>query len=192
MPDDTRDWLEADLAAHSDRVLVVLNHEPFHFDPEWPFEPDPGQTADDEGLFGRYGVDYVLTGHVHFNSFQKQGSVTHITTGALSGFRWVLPPGVHERGYRLFLARDRQLHSAWKSTGQPVLGWSEGGSQRIAVAADRDGPFASISVERDSEPIPVERLGLYFVRLPDDVGGRGALRIVGKRASGEAIAANLP
>ena len=108
----------------------------------------------------------MLTGHTHFNSFQRQGGVTHITTGALSGLRWVLPAGVHERGYRLFLARERQLYSAWKPTGRPVLGWSEGGGERVAVAADRDGPFASVTLERDGAEVPVERLPISIPLAP--------------------------
>jgi 3',5'-cyclic AMP phosphodiesterase CpdA len=173
MEADVAAWLDADLAAHADRVLVVLNHEPFHFDDAWPFEQDSSQTADDEGLFEKHSVSWVLTGHTHFNSF-KPGEPAHITTGALSGQRWVLPPAVHERGYRLFYARDRRLFSGWKQTGQILLARSEGTrvpGQVVLVAADRAGPFPSLRVERGGTPLEVERWGDYFARVRVDGGG---------------------
>jgi hypothetical protein len=169
MEPDVATWLDADLAAHADRVLVVLNHEPFHFDPAWPFEGDPGQTAQDEGLFAKHGVDWVLTGHTHYNSFWPEDGITHITTGALSGFRWVLPASVHDRGYRLFYARDEGLYSAWKSTGEIVIALSEGierPGEVVLAAADRSGPFIALSAERDGVRLPLERWGAYFARVP--------------------------
>jgi len=168
MEADTQSWAEADLARHGDRVLVVLNHEPFHFDPSWPFG-DEGQSAHDEGLFDRHEVPFVLTGHSHWNSFMPRNGTTHITTGALSGLRWVLPASVHERGYRLFYARERTLHSAWKRTGEIVIALAEPGSPRddewILVVADESGPFEEIEVTLGAEVLALERWGDYFIRV---------------------------
>jgi 3',5'-cyclic AMP phosphodiesterase CpdA len=179
-------WLDADLAAHADRVLVVLNHEPFHFDPAWPFEGDPNQTAQDEGLFAKHGVAWVLTGHTHFNSFWPEDGVTHLTTGALSGLRWVLPASVHARGYRLFYARDGGLYSSWKATGEVVLARSQGAERPgeiVLVAADRSGPFATLALDRDGQRLPLERWGAYFARIPLAADG-GPLVVTATRADG--------
>ena len=142
MDDGVVRWLEADLEANTDSTAVVFNHEPFHVDPALPYDDDI-EPADDAELFERFAVPYVLTGHTHFNSFAREGPTTHITTGALSGMRWILPPEVHARGYRLFWARgDGTLHSAWKKLGEPVIAWAEGGSRAgepVVVAADADG-----------------------------------------------------
>ena len=191
MPDEVRAWFEADLAAHAGRRVVVLNHEPFHFDPAWPFDPDQSQTADDAGLFAEHGVPYALTGHTHWNSFVREQQTTHITTGALSGLRWVLPPSVHERGYRLFYARGGELYSAWKRTGEPLFARAEGApdAASVIVAADGAGPFAEIEVERDGRPSQIARWGDYFVRVARGAGAR--LRVTGVRASGERITVDL-
>jgi hypothetical protein len=192
MEPDVASWLAADLAAHVDRVLVVANHEPFHFDPAWPFEADPSQTVDDEGLLAKHGVSWTLTGHTHFKSFLP-GDITHITTGALSGLRWVLPPSVHPRGYRLLYARDRKLFTAWKPSGEPVLAVSEGSllSDRVVlVIADRDGPFQSIEVSRDGESLAVERWGDYFASVAAS-GSGGALEVRASRADGSVEVARL-
>jgi hypothetical protein len=122
MPEAVRRWAEADLAAHEGRILVALNHEPFHYEPAWEFD-DP-QIADDAGLFEKYTVRYSLAGHTHKNGFaESESGTTHITTGALSGMRWVLPPEIHACGYRLFYATGGELYSAWKETGKRVLGF---------------------------------------------------------------------
>jgi hypothetical protein len=208
-------WLEADLARHRDRVLVVLNHEPFVFDPQWPFPEDPDQVADDQGLFARYGVDYVLAGHTHFNGFARTGGTTHIVTGALSGFRWLLPPETYPRGYRLFYAWQGRLYSAWKRLGKPALGFVEPpgdpdlfpASARdadlapgdpvdvVAVAADRRGAFAQVRLELDGQPLPSERWGDYFVHARLDPGlleGPGrTLSLVASDAAGRTSRAEL-
>lgn len=192
MEPEVRDWLEADLAAASSRGLriVVLNHEPFHNDPVWDY--DDYEPADDEGLFAKYGVAYALAGHMHRNGYEDAppgGGVTHITTGALSGFRWVLPPGFDSRGYRLFYARDGLLYSAWKPTGEPLLGFVDprgagsihpasthasqpdalaGRVDVVAVAADVSGPFASVELRLGDEPLESERWGDYFLHAAFD------------------------
>lgn len=179
-----RDWVDADLTAHAGRVLVALNHEPFHIDERWGFE-NP-YKADDEGLFARHGVAYSLAGHTHLNGFEDGDPTTHITTGAISGMRWTLPVAVHARGYRLFYAKDGRLYSAWKETGRPVLGFvtpvdaaavpelhpaskapvdpaSLAGAVRVVVvAADAGVPFAELSLQLDGQPLTLERWGDYF------------------------------
>lgn len=204
-----RAWLERDLAEHRDRVLVALNHEPFHTLPEWTFY----EPADNEGLFARYGVDWSLAGHLHRNASVEIGATTHVTTGALSGMRWVMPADFHPRGYRLFYAHGRRLYSAWKQLGEPVLGFvappgestdpalhaaskqaerGEGPLEVVAVAADAAGPFASLELRLDGEPLAFERWGDYFLRAriaPPAAGSRLELRA--RSADGAAQAASL-
>jgi hypothetical protein len=192
MEDDEAAWLAADLVQHSDRVLVVLNHEPFHIDPVWGMAED-AQHAQDEGLFAKHGVDYALTGHIHFNSFQESDGITHITTGALSGLRWVLPAALHPRGYRLFYARGSELHSAWKETGEVVIAPAEpsgAAGRRIAVAADRGGPFSEIEASLAGRIVPVKRLGDYFVELPL-ADGAGVVSLTARRDDGSHETADI-
>jgi hypothetical protein len=156
-------WLDADLAAHADRALVVLNHEPFAADPRWPIDYEP---ALDHGRLAAHKVRYVLAGHVHWNGLVEQNGTTHITTGALSGLRWILPADLHERGYRLFYARDGRLWHAWKRLDEPALAFVGGSDEGpVFVAADRSGAFASVEATQDGVALPLERWGAYFVRV---------------------------
>ena len=166
-------WARADLEAHQEQTLVVLNHEPFHFDPNWPFE-DNGSRSDDEGLFDEFGVDYVLSGHTHYKSYMEINGIHHITTGALSGLRWVLPASIHPRGYRFFYGKDRSLYSAWKLSGQPILAVAEPQpvNQRLKViaAADATGAFYKVEFRFNGRLLQIERWGDYFfqIELPTD------------------------
>ena len=189
-----RDWLEADLSRATDgRTLVVLNHEPFHEDPNW----GDYVAADDEGLLEAHGVDYVLAGHLHRNGELRQGATTHVTTGALSGLRWLLPASLHERGYRLFYARDGRLHHAWKQTGKRLIAFApslEPGSTEVVVAlADRAAPFASAVVRLDGKPLSAERWGSYFLLV--DPGPRSShrakLRVHARTVDGETAQAMM-
>ncbi len=218
MTEAEQDWLDADLSLHGDAVLVALNHEPFELDSSWPVRDTEDLIASDEGLFARHGVDYVLAGHTHLNGFVATTTTTHITTGALSGFRWLLPPGLYPRGYRLFYARDRQLYSAWKEVGSPVIGFvdpvgdaslhpASKGARRpdaldpdqpvdiVAVAADRHGPFVGLRLHIDGEPVAFERWGDYFLHArlaPKALRASGAtLVLVATRASGDEERAEL-
>lgn len=196
MEPHVRDWLDADLEEHAGKTLVVLNHEPFYFQEDWGFDYEP---ADDEGLFARHRVSYVLSGHVHQNGFARLGETTHITTGALSGLRWVVPASVHPRGYRLFYARGGQLVHAWKQIGRVLLALAQGdgdGSRELVVAAaDVAGPFASIEVSAGGQRVALERWGDYFARLKADLhraaSERLELEIVGIRADGSRVSAVL-
>jgi hypothetical protein len=189
-------WVDRDLEAHSDRIPVLLNHEPFLYDPSWSMdEEDFAPVRGEDGRLVRHGVVAVLTGHTHQNGLVRRDGVTHITTGALSGFRWVLPPDVFHRGYRLFHAHGARLYSAWKRLGHPVVafvdppgsaahhpasaGELEPGERRVvAVAADARGPFPGVRILLDGQPLPLERWGPYFVAASVPAGrrtGTGAL-----------------
>jgi 3',5'-cyclic AMP phosphodiesterase CpdA len=165
---DVREWADADLAAHADRVLVVLNHEPLAHEQGWRFLGDP---VDDQGLLERHRVPYALAGHVHRNGLVQQGPTTHVITGALSGMRWMLPAGVHARGYRLLYARDGKLWHAWKELGKPVVELLDvlpSGDGVAFVAADRSGAFAALEATLDGAPVELEHWGAYFgaARVP--------------------------
>ena len=125
MRPEVRAWFERELRDHPHRVVVVLNHEPFFIDAGWNLEEAFADTdvVDAEGLLERYAVPYTLTGHVHLPGAQRDGSSTHIATGALSGMHWILPPEAAPRGYRLFYARERRLYTVWKRSGEPVVGF---------------------------------------------------------------------
>jgi hypothetical protein len=193
MREPVREWLARDLALHAGRTLVVLNHEPFRSDPSWPFEYEP---AADEGLFARHGVRYVLAGHLHLNGVVREGAIDHVTTGALSGFRWLLPPGLHERGYRLWIGRDGRLFGAWKRTGEPVLARAEPAAEPgelVVVAADRAGPFAALELAQAGEPLAFERWGDYFAYARVDAArGPVAVRALREDGSAETTELSLP
>ncbi len=206
---DVRDWLRADLELHADRPIVVLNHEPFAADPTWPFEPGRLRLADDEGAFAEHGVTAVLAGHVHLNGYVERDGVPHITTGALSGFRWLLPEELYHCGYRLAYLKDGALYTAWKRVGRPVVAFvspagegehhpasagvpaSDGETlEVVAVAADTAGPFAELALERGGEPIALERWGDYFVRARVARSG-DVLVLRARRADGSTVTAEL-
>ncbi len=218
MDEEVRDWLDADLARARarGRHIVVLNHEPFFYDEAWDFD-DP-TPADDEGLFAKHGVAYELSGHIHRNGFEdaaSEGGVTHITTGALSGFRWSLPLTIDSRGYRVVYAQGGRLYSAWKDLGEPLLGFVEprgaatihpastraaapdaleGRVEVVAVGVDVDRPFTELGLWLDDEPLETTRWGSYFVRASFDAAaiGTGArLELRGLTDDGEFESARL-
>jgi hypothetical protein len=140
----------------------------------------------------KHGIAYELSGHIHRNGFQDAppgGGVTHITTGALSGFRWSLPLSIDSRGYRVIYAHDGKLYTAWKNTGQRLVGFVDprgdgvihpasthaappdalnGVVEVVAVAVDADKSFASVSLWLDGAPLESERWGDYFVHAHFD------------------------
>ncbi len=160
-------WFENELKTHDDKTVVVLNHEPFHFDERWPFDND--QQVDDLGLFGIYGVDYVLSGHTHYKSAMAIDGVQHFTAGALSGMRWVLPASIHERGYRLFQGVGDELYSLWKPTGKRSIGLAEpqpaDSPFMIIAAVDSQGPFKEVSFFSGEKALPVNALSDYFFEI---------------------------
>jgi len=193
-----REWLEADLRAASRDAVVVLNHEPFYASPSWGHIHKP--IAHDEGIFDTHRVAYELSGHIHKNGFKDGEHTTHITTGSISGFRWMLPASFDERGYRLLYAKGERLYSAFKRLGEPVLGFVSpvgdeamhpaskapadpsalsGEVEVVVVAADASGPYAEMGLRLNGEPLSLERWGDYFGRARFDAAalpeGRGTL-----------------
>jgi len=218
MRDEVKHWLRRDLEAHGDRVKVVLNHEPFFADPSWPFDEDElaKYVVPDEGIFEEQAVAYSLNGHVHFNGLERGDPTTYISTGALFGMGWYLPPTLFPRGYRIYYARDGQLYGAWKLLGEPLLGFIQpqgeetihpasavlvdpqalaGPFDLVAVAADSDGPLEAVSLELDGRPVRLERWGDYFVHARIDpaplLGKTATLTLSGRRESGETLRAQL-
>ena len=141
-------------------------------------------------VLARHGVEYALTGHAHLNGLGLQRGTTHIQTGALSGLFWLLPTDLFPRGYRLVYARDGRLHTAWKDLGKPVLGLAEpraAGGHVVAVAADRAGPFRSVRLELDGQPVAHERWGDYFLHARVDAAAAPRLVVIGIRENGESL-----
>jgi hypothetical protein len=149
---DSREWLAADLSVHPDMVYVGLGPRLSHALP-------------------RPALQYALTSGKGTTTPESHNGTTMITTGSLAGGRWVLPPELRERGYRLFYARDGQLHHAWKRTGEPLVAFLEDTRPLaprgifVGVAVDRYGKFADVEVTVDGEPVPFERWGDYFFRV---------------------------
>lgn len=221
-----RAWLSADLAAHAGSAIVVLNHEPFASDPSWPLALRLAPTVEDADWIGRAGVAYTLTGHLHASGSSvdahEHGSVRatqHVSTGALSGARWVFPADAAPRGYRLVQMRGRELYSAWKRTGEPLVAFVSPPDRAafatrppgadpaaiVVVAADRAGPFAAVELWRGEERVALEAWSPYFFAARDPAtgatgaaeatrGGDGSgagLRVVARRANGEVVAREL-
>ena len=218
MRDEVKQWLRRDLEAHGDKVKVVLNHEPFFSDPSWLFDDEElaRYVVSDEGIFEEHSVAYSLNGHVHNNGVERGEHTTHISTGALFGFGWYLPPELYPRGYRMVYAREGQLYAAWKNSGEPLLGFIQpqgeeaihpasatrfdpealaGPIDLVAVAADARGPFTEVSMELDGIPVFLDRWGDYFVHAridPAPLGGETAtLTLSGTRQSGETLRVRL-
>ncbi len=218
MEDAVRDWLDADLARAraAGRRIVVLNHEPFYYDPAWEFD-DP-TPADDQGLLAKHAVDYELSGHIHRNGFEdapESGGTTRITTGALSGFRWMLPLTIDSRGYRLIYAHEGRLYSAWKDLDEPLLGFVaprgaaaihpasthaaapealKGRVEVVAVGVDVDRPFASLELRLDGRPLESRAWGAYFVHAHLDastLGPDSRLEVRARSAGGSEASASL-
>lgn len=193
MTPDIQVWFENDLEAHKDKTLVVLNHEPFHFDELWPFEND--QHVDDDGLFSQFGVDYVLTGHTHYKSAMKIAGVQHLTAGALSGMRWILPASVHERGYRLFRSRKSELFSAWKETGKPLIALAEpqpqGGKEIVIAAVDEKAAFRDVKFYDGERELTVNPLSEYFFVLAVEQIQSQEIKVVAISGNGDTIVVML-
>ena len=182
MTPNIQQWFENELKIHTDKTIVVLNHEPFHFDEGWPFEND--QHVDDLGMFGKYGVDYVLSGHTHYKSAMMIDGVHHLTAGALSGMRWVLPASIHERGYRLFQGFEAELYSAWKQTGKRFIGLAEpqpADSSRLIIAAvDSSAAFKQVRLFAGEEELKVNVLSDYFFEIPIKGFKKREIKVVAK------------
>ena len=218
MRDEVKGWLRRDLAAHRSKVKVVLNHEPFFSDPSWPFDAEflADHVVSDEGIFEDYEVEYSLSGHTHFNGFQRGKHTTYVSAGSLSGFGWFLPADLYPHGYRMVYAWHGQLYSAWKVVGEPLLGFVQPSGDTaihsasamqldpealespldlIAVAADARGPFATVSLELDGRSIGLERWGDYFVHARIDLaplrGRTGSLTLAATGKDGRTLSARL-
>lgn len=194
-------WLDQDLRVHQNQTLVVLNHEPFHLDPSWPFDED--QSADDDGLFAMHRVEYVLSGHTHYRSHQRIDGIEHLTTGALSGMRWVLPASIHERGYRMFYSLGRELVSIWKPLAASTIEFVEpqlDDKDRLVFAAiDSREAFVSVSVKTSAGAtigaIDLKQLNPYFYEfskasLPQDITDT-AVTIIAVSSSGQIVKKSL-
>lgn len=176
MEREVRLWLLADLDAHRDRKIVILNHEPFRGDPEWSIPSSYIPEAAGQEWLETFDVPYTFSGHLHINGTTSEGKTQHVMTGALSGARWTMPPEVYPRGYRLVQAHDGELFTAWKKLGQPLLGFvtptdsslfataplGSAPNLVVVVAADTDGPLAEVSLAVNGAAVELERWSEYF------------------------------
>ncbi len=148
---DSRAWLASDVGAHPNMVYVGLGRRPPHASVS--------------------SLDYALASPSGADTNEGRNGTVKIATGSLAGGRWVLPTELHERGYRLFYAKNGQLYHAWKQTGEPLVAFLEDvrppppRGDFIGVAIDRYGKFAKVELTVDGEPVSFERWGDYFLRV---------------------------
>ena len=95
---EQRQWLEADLAAHSDkRIFVFLHLSPFLKEPGEPYlghydniaQPDRRWLIE---LLNRYSIELVCSGHSHFSFFNRLEQTRHLVVVSTSFTR----PGFSE------------------------------------------------------------------------------------------------
>jgi Icc protein len=85
-------WLEGELDAHRDDLMLIAIHHPLHnLNPinrrEWwgNFICDDGKEV--EAVLNRYpNARMVLTGHHHANQIRLRGGRLHVATSALNGY----------------------------------------------------------------------------------------------------------
>jgi len=209
-----RSWLEADLAMHAGRPIVVLNHEPLVADRRWTLPMRLSATVDEDvaELLEGAGVRWTLSGHVHVNGERRRGGTQHIVTGALSGSRWIFPPRAFARGYRLVQVRDGELYSVWKPSGAPQVAFVEPAGdpahhathprrpqnaapqqrrQIVVAAVDVAGPFARVVIRLDGRVLPQERWSPYFAAASYDPAvlapGTHTLGVEASRSDGSVV-----
>jgi hypothetical protein len=148
-------------------------------------------------------VEYVLSGHTHYRSHQRIDGIEHLTTGALSGMRWVLPASIHERGYRMFYSLGRELVSIWKPLAALTIEFVEpqlDDKDRLVFAAiDSREAFVSVSVKTSAGAtigaIDLKQLNPYFYEfskasLPQDITDT-AVTIIAVSSSGQIVKKSL-
>jgi hypothetical protein len=110
--------------------------------------------------------------------------VQHLTAGALSGMRWVLPASVHERGYRLFQGFEAKLYSAWKQTGKRLIGLAEpqpADSSRLIIAAvGSSAAFKQVRFFAGKEELKVKALSNYFFEISNKDNQLRQLKVVAR------------
>ncbi len=111
--DSQRKWLEQVLAESRSRKpshVFVCTHHPWFIsnagEADQYFNIPNSQRQDYLKLFGRFGVDYALAGHLHKNALATGGGLNMITTSAVSK-----PLGPDPVGLRVFrVYPDRVEH----------------------------------------------------------------------------------
>ncbi len=136
LPDEQRDWLEAELAAvPPDDWTVVISHACFFASGSRFRGVD---RYDDEGMidtfapvFRRWGVDLVVSGHNHHLELLEDGGVTYAVVGAMGGkaaypLDRTSPASIwreaEARGYLLVEARGDALRLEFRESGGGILG----------------------------------------------------------------------
>lgn len=108
-------WLEQELLAHADKLVVLASHHPFHplapvdFDPRWSnFVCDNGPEV--LALLDRHPpVKLMLTGHHHQTKADRLGQRLHLACPALAVY-----PCAY-RTLRLGQSADGKWHIAWQT-----------------------------------------------------------------------------
>ena len=168
LPEATQqhDWLEADLAEHRDRRVMLFLHMPPFFvqedEPDTGFynsinEPARGWLS---GLMRKYGVECLFAGHTHFRAFNRVDDtrlyVSPSTTTSRAGFYEAFSVGpAPEQGrndpaklgfYLVRVYDDRVGVYFMRTHGQTQAVPDEAGWQRLVCAKSPDVPDSPLGV----------------------------------------------
>lgn len=122
--DAQRRWLEKTLAKaaeHPGDSIFVCTHDPWFIsgpaEKDQYFNMPAAIRADYLSLLKRYGVKWALAGHLHRNSVASDGSLTMVTTGAVSKMLDNSRPGL-----RVFHVRGGQVEHHYVDLDNPPAG----------------------------------------------------------------------
>jgi hypothetical protein len=111
-------WIRRDLAASTAQVKILAFHHPLYNVRDPPtYYLDESEAEELLNITQTYGVDVVLTGHLHNDRVDYINGTRWILTTANGGSVWLLPtdPGHHRNGFRILEFQNYEL-VAWNWT----------------------------------------------------------------------------
>jgi Icc protein len=111
-------WIRRDMAASTAQTKILAFHHPLYNVEDPPtFYLQESEALDLLNITQTYGVDVVLTGHLHNDRVDYINGTRWILTTANGGSVWLLPtdPGTHRNGFRILEFENYQL-VAWNWT----------------------------------------------------------------------------
>ena len=118
-------WIRRDMAASTAQTKILAFHHPLYYveDPPTYFLAEY-EAKELLNITQTYGVDVVLTGHLHNDRVDYVNGTRWIMTTANGGSVWELPtdPGHHRNGFRILEFEDYGLVTWNWTLSQP---WSQ-------------------------------------------------------------------